>query len=139
MLRFDGFCAAALADDFFLIFDFGEEFDDVVGILLEVFRFAINGRFQDRSGHAAPSQTNDHRDLVYKKEEERFAIGALRKKKSAGERRRRRGKISERRGTKSAERHAECGSRAPAFHTAVEVQNDAVSRIVSQTGTQSPF
>ncbi len=106
MLRFDGFCAAALADDFFLIFDFGEEFDDVVGILLEVLRVAINGGFQDRSGHAAPSQTNDHRDLVYKKEEERFATGALRKKKSAGERRRRRGKITELRGTKSAERHS---------------------------------
>src|SRR4029077_12723440 len=29
MLRFDGSCAAALADDFFLILQFGEEFDDM--------------------------------------------------------------------------------------------------------------
>jgi hypothetical protein len=40
----------------------------------------------------------------------------VRKKKSAGERRRRRGKITERGGTESAERHAEYGSRVPAFH-----------------------
>ncbi len=78
VLRVDRFCAAALADEFFLILHFREEFDDVAGILLKVFRVAINGGFQNRSGHAAPSQRNDNRDSVYKKEQERFATEAQR-------------------------------------------------------------
>ena len=36
VLGVDGFGAAALADEFFLILDLGKEVDDAAGILLEV-------------------------------------------------------------------------------------------------------
>jgi hypothetical protein len=63
MLRLDGFCAAALADKLFLVFHFGQEFDDVAGILLKIFCVAVDGRFQDRSGHSNASL--EKRELVY--------------------------------------------------------------------------
>jgi hypothetical protein len=46
VLGFDGFGAATLADEFFLIFHFGEKFDDLAGIVFEVGRIAVDGRFQ---------------------------------------------------------------------------------------------
>jgi len=55
VLGFDSFRAAALADEFVLILDLGEEVDDAAGVLLKVRGIAIDGRFQTRSGHAAPS------------------------------------------------------------------------------------
>jgi hypothetical protein len=47
VLRLDGSNAAALADELFLVFHFGKEFDDMAGILFEVRRIAADGRFQD--------------------------------------------------------------------------------------------
>src|SRR5579864_4786422 len=73
MLGFDRFYAAALANNFFLIFDFSEEFDDVPGILLKVFRVAVDGGLQGCSRHSASSQRNHGWLSVYKKEQERIA------------------------------------------------------------------
>ena len=56
VLGLDGFAAAALADDFVLILDLGEKVDYAARIFLEVGRVAIDGGFQSRSGHAAPSR-----------------------------------------------------------------------------------
>jgi hypothetical protein len=67
MLSFDGFLAAALADELVLILDLGEKVDDAAGILLEVRRVAFDGRFQDRIGHAAPSRRSDDGVSVYRK------------------------------------------------------------------------
>ena len=52
VLGFDGLCAAADADFLFLIFELGEEVDDVTVVLLGGGGFQVDGGFKDGSGHA---------------------------------------------------------------------------------------
>ena len=52
VLGVDGLCAAADADFLFLIFELGEEVDDVTVVLLGGGGFQVDGGFKDGSGHA---------------------------------------------------------------------------------------
>ena len=52
VLGFDGFGAATDADFFFLVFELGEEIDDVTVVLLRGGGFQVDSALQDGSGHA---------------------------------------------------------------------------------------
>src|SRR5258707_5134920 len=56
MLRFNRFCAAAVANLLLFIFDLGQQVDDASRVLFEVRRFAIDGRVQSGRRHAASSR-----------------------------------------------------------------------------------
>src|SRR5262249_35809262 len=69
VLSFDCLGAAAFTDHFVLILDSREQVNDAAGIFLKVGRVTVDGRFQSRSGHAAPSRRSDYGTSVYKKED----------------------------------------------------------------------
>ena len=60
VLRFDGLGAAALANLFFLVLDFGEQINDAAGVLFKFGRFKIRTGFQNRIRHAKTSRSNKH-------------------------------------------------------------------------------
>ena len=77
VLRVNRFRAATLADLFLLVLDLGQKLDDAAGILFEVWRIAIGGRFQDRNGHAGPSQKSNGTFLSIRASRELCELGRL--------------------------------------------------------------
>ncbi len=61
VLRFDGFCAATLANLFFFVFYFCEEVNDAAVVFFEVGRLRLDAGFQDGRSHSQTSCSDSYR------------------------------------------------------------------------------